>query len=439
MTDAHEALPESPDRAKPGHILMASYGLLFMVAAFFFNSPAEVLTGFYTILISPSQLSTDYMALTNVGATLFNSGLMTCLGALLLIVSRTPANAISFAVLFTVMGFSCFGKNPFNAVPIVCGVFLFTRFARMPFREKATASLYATGLGPLVSALAFTTGLPPALALPLSFAVGLLVGFVLPPLMTAFMCFHQGYCLYNAGFVNGIVGTMFVSFLAYVGFTIPPLALDYRGSSLGLAALLSLLFGSQMLIGLWLQGGSLSGYGRLMQSPGRAVTDFTVQFGPGLSLFNMGVCGFIGMGYALLLGGQLNGAIFAGIMKMTGYGSYGKHPRNVWPVLLGLLLMNLATGHDPGTTGAVLAALFGTSLAPIAGQFGVLAGMVAGALHMTLGRAVGILHAGVMLYNNGFSAGIVAVFMLPWLELLEERGWLPGRQAWRRLAGRSGR
>ncbi|MDI9469974.1 MAG: DUF1576 domain-containing protein [Bacillota bacterium] len=411
-----------------GHVLMAAYGLLFMVAAFFFNTPQEVLTGFHSILISPSQLSTDYMALTNVGATLFNSGLMTVLGALLLMVSRTPANAISFAVLFTVMGFSCFGKNPFNATPIVLGVFLFTRFMRIPFREKATASLYATGLGPLVSALAFSTGLPPALALALSFAVGLLVGFILPPLMTAFMRFHQGYCLYNAGFVNGIVGTVFIAVLAHIGFTIPPMALDYRGSSVGLAVLLSLLFGSQMLIGLKLQGGSLrAAYGRLMRSSGRAVTDFTVQYGPGLSLFNMGVCGFMGMGYALLLGGQLNGAIFSCIMKMTGYGSYGKHPRNVTPVMLGVLLMNLVTGHNPGTTGAVLAALFGTSLAPIAGQFGLFAGLLAGALHATLGRAVGVLHAGVMLYNNGFAAGVVAVFMLPWLELLEERGWLPGR------------
>ncbi|MDI9498911.1 MAG: DUF1576 domain-containing protein [Bacillota bacterium] len=439
MTDAHTALPESPEGMKISFALPAAYGLLFMVAAFFYNSPAEILTGFIKILTSPSQLMTDYMILASVGATLFNAGLMICLGVLLLVVSHTPVNGSAFAALFTLMGFSCFGKNPFNALPIVCGVFLFTRLLGIPFREKATVALYGTGLGPLVSALAFAMGLPPALALPVSFAVGLLIGFILSPLLTSFSRFHQGYSLYNAGFTNGIVGTMFISFMSYIGCRIEKLSLEYHGSSVGLAVLLGLTFASMMLIGFLLQGRSLRGFGRLLRSSGRAGSDFMVQYGHGLSLFNMGVCGFAGTAYALLLGGQLNGPVFAGIMMVVGFAANGKHLRNILPVMLGLTLMNLLTGHDPGKTSVVIAGLFGTSLAPIAGEFGVLAGMLAGALHMTLVVVVGVLHAGVVLYNNGFSCGFIAAFLVPWLQLLEQHGWLPGRNVWRRLAGRFGR
>ncbi|MDI9469975.1 MAG: DUF1576 domain-containing protein [Bacillota bacterium] len=444
MTDAHAALSESaekesPEKAKIGYVLPFSYGLLLIVAAFFYNSPVEILTGFIKIITSPSQLMTDYMVLTSVGAALFNTGLMMCLGVLLLVVSHTPLNGGVFAALFTVMGFSSFGKNPFNALPIFCGVYFFTRLLGIPFREKATVALYGTGLGPLVSAVAFVLELPPFLALPLAFAVGLLIGFVQSPLLTSFSRFHRGYSLYNAGFTNGIAGMIFISFMSYIGCKIDKISLVYRGPSIGLAVLLGLVFASLMLIGFFFEGRSLRRYSQLLQSSGRAGSDFMTQYGHGISLFNMGVCGFVGMAYALLMGGQLNGPIIAGIMMMAGFGANGKHLRNITPVLLGLALINVLTGHDPTWTSAVIAGLFGTSLAPIAGEYGTLAGMVAGALHMTLVGVVGNLHAGVVLYNNGFSCGFIAAFLVPWLELLEDHGWLLGRNVSRRLAGRGGR
>ncbi|GAA0484189.1 DUF1576 domain-containing protein [Alkalibacterium indicireducens] len=54
------------------------YGFLFSLALFFaslaflFNTPQEIITGQITILTSPANLTTDYFALSNVGATLFN-------------------------------------------------------------------------------------------------------------------------------------------------------------------------------------------------------------------------------------------------------------------------------------------------------------------------------------------------------------------------------
>jgi tetrahydromethanopterin S-methyltransferase subunit F len=61
----------------------------------------------------------------------------------------------------------------------------------------------------------------------------------------------------------------------------------------------------------------------------------------------------------------------------------------------------------------VLAALFGTTLAPIAGRFGWHWGLVAGFVHSSVVQTVGQLHGGLVLYNNGFAAGLVAAVLLP--------------------------
>ncbi|MDE7043956.1 MAG: DUF1576 domain-containing protein, partial [Acetatifactor sp.] len=68
------------------------------------------------------------------------------------------------------------------------------------------------------------------------------------------------------------------------------------------------------------------------------------------------------------------------------------------------------------TPGIQLAAIFGVGLAPIAGQFGIMAGILAGILHSAISMCTARFYGGLNLYNNGFSAGWVAIFMIPALE-----------------------
>ena len=63
----------------------------------------------------------------------------------------------------------------------------------------------------------------------------------------------------------------------------------------------------------------------------------------------------------------------------------------------------------------------GGGLAPFAGRFGWKAGILAAFVHMSVVLNVGGLHGGLNLYNNGFSAGIVAMILLPIMYKLEER------------------
>ena len=73
--------------------------------------------------------------------------------------------------------------------------------------------------------------------------------------------------------------------------------------------------------------------------------------------------------------------------------------------------------RDPST---VLAALLGTNLAPIAdrrspiaGRFGWHWGILAGFIHSSVAQSVGDLNGGLVLYNNGFAAGLVASVVTP--------------------------
>ena len=48
-------------------------------------------------------------------------------------------------------------------------------------------------------------------------SLGILIGFVLPPLATHAHYAHQGYSLYNVGFAGGIIATVIVSVLKSFG------------------------------------------------------------------------------------------------------------------------------------------------------------------------------------------------------------------------------
>ena len=60
-----------------------------------------------------------------------------------------------------------------------------------------------------------------------------------------------------------------------------------------------------------------------------------------------------------------------------------------------------------------MAGLFGTTLAPIAGHFGWLPGILAGFIHSALVLQTGGPVAGLNLYNNGFSGGLIAIVLYP--------------------------
>ncbi len=406
--------PDVPEATRFAFLL--SFAALLAILAFCFDRPSDILKGSRIILLSPANLVTDYFALANVGAALINASLMTFLGILLVRAARVRVSGTVIAAIFTLAGFSLFGKNLINSLPIVFGVFTYARLGRTPFDRYLLQALYGTALGPLVSEIAFNLGLPQPAGLVLGVLAGMLAGFVLPPLSNHFLRFHQGFNLYNIGFTAGIVSMFFIAVLRSFGVEVSTVNLVSSYSNRSPAILLSLAFLLMLLFGLRLNGWRLTGFRHLLHQSGRLVTDFCLVSGFGLAVVNMALLGFAATAYVLLAGGRLNGPVIGGILTVVGFGAYGKHLRNVLPIFAGVFLIGLFNRYDSRSTVAMLTALFGTTLAPVSGYYGTLAGVLAGSLHAAMVMNISYLHAGMNLYNNGFSGGFIAAALVPFFD-----------------------
>ncbi len=98
---------------------------------------------------------------------------------------------------------------------------------------------------------------------------------------------------------------------------------------------------------------------------------------------------------------------------MMGFAACGKHPRNCLPIMAGVWLSTCLPATSPTAHGSQIAALFGTTLAPLSGCFGAPFGVLAGFLHGCVVLRTGAPVAGVNLYNNGFSGGLIATVLYP--------------------------
>lgn len=390
-----------------------SLSLLLFVLSFFWGSPGEIWEGSWVILKSPANLITDYFELANIGAALFNASVMSFISTLLLFLLKIKLTGHYIAAIFTVVGFSLFGKNLYNSFPIMLGVYGFARLKREPYNRYVSATLFGTALGPLVSEITFNLNLPLSIGIVLGVLSGVLVGIILPPMANHFMNFHQGFNMYNYGFTAGIIGMFFIGILRSFGVEVDTVSLISSGNNKAFAAILYSMFGCILLMGLFLNKWRFRGYGKLLKESGRIATDHVLLFGFGLTLINMALLGIICTSYVLAAGGELSGPVIGGIFTVVGYGAFGKHIKNVIPILAGIFLVSLINFYEISSAQALLAALFGTTLAPLCGYYGPAAGVLAGAMHMAMVMNIGYLHAGMNLYNNGFSGGFVAAGLVP--------------------------
>lgn len=396
-----------------------SVALFFALMAFVFNTPQEIIAGQLTILTSPANLTTDYFALSNVGATLFNSALLTAHSIVIIKMTRAKVNGPIIAAVFTVAAFSFFGKNLYNSTPIVLGAFAYARVTEVPAEKSLLAALFGTALGPLVSEVSFNIGLPFPEGVFFGYMVGFIAGFIIPPLAKHFVGFTKGFSVYNIGFTCGIVGTIFTSLLRSTGREVEPVSMISSGNNQAFTIIFLTLFTLMLIMGMYLNSGTLNGYAELMKHSGQLSTDFIKTNGFSVTLINMALLGYVSVLYILFHGGEINGPSIGGILTVVGFGAFGKHLRNVLPILIGVSLMGFINGYDMSATGVVIAGLFGTTIAPIAGRYGTLIGILAGAIHLAVVSNTGYLHGGINLYNNGFAGGFVAALMIPLLEAVQ--------------------
>ena len=378
------------------------------------DDPSNILPGLWKIMITEDALITDYMEIAGVGAAFVNSALVTLISIGILYLAKDPINGYTVVEIGLMAGFALFGKNIVNIWPIIGGTFLYAKLRREPFYTYASVSLLATALSPVVSYVALDNGWG---NLPAGVLVGILIGLILPPLSAYTYKIQNGMNLYNMGFACGLLALILAPVMSSMG---ADLSTNYHwatGYNLPLGAAMGgmcivfiaagLFFCKRPVWAAW------AGYRRLLQTTGRAPSDYLRMLGSAPVLINMGVNGLIGIVFILVTGGDLNGPTIGGIMTIIGFSAFGKHARNITPVMLGVVLGGLLLHQDLGAGAMQLAMLFGTTLAPVSGYFGWPFGIVAGFLHSAVVLYAGSPVSGLNLYNNGFSGGLIAIVLYP--------------------------
>ena len=417
-TLAHTA-PELSNDGLLGIVVAVS--LVFIAFGLLVSPIAEIGPGLVKILLVRDTLITDYMGVGGMGAAFVNAGLLTLVSAGIYRLAGATISGPSIACLMLVLGFGLFGKNLLNIWPIIGGVYLYALYKQEAFSAHINTAFFGCALAPVFSEVLFSTAIPISVGLPLGLATGLLMGFVLPAAAAQLFKAHMGFTLYNMGFTAGIVGTLVVAIYKSYGFVPDPVFIWTTGNNLLLGSFLSVLFLGLIGGGIYLDRSSLVRMKDIMALSGQSPSDFVTLVGIGPTLVNMGLSGAIGMSYVLLVGGDLNGPVIGALFTIVGFAAYGKHPRNVVPIMAGVFIGSLAKPWGVSDPTIVLAALFGTTLAPIAGRFGWYWGIVAGFVHSSAAQSVGVLHGGLNLYNNGFAAGIVASVLAPVITAIQWR------------------
>ncbi len=402
--------------------IVVFYAGAFVVFGLVMSAPSEIFNGLLDILTVRDALLTDYIGVGGMGAAFVNAGLLTLMACVVYHRTGARMSGTSVACLFLLLGFGLFGKNLLNVWFIVAGVFLYARFRNEPFASHINVAFFGCALAPVFSEILYSTTIPLTLRVPLAVFTALVLGFVLPSAAAQLFKAHMGFNLYNLGFTAGIVGILIVALYKSYGFVPEPVMIWTSGNNKTLGTFLIFLLISMLLGGFYLDRQALGKMPAILKSSGQAPTDFISMVGFGPTLVNMGLCGLIGLVYVLLVSADLNGPTIGGIFTLVGFGAFGKHPRNIVPIMLGVFIGSLAKPWNASDAAIVLAALFGTTLAPIAGRFGWHWGIVAGFIHSSAALSVGSVHAGLNLYNNGFAAGIVAAVLVPVIIALTKSG-----------------
>lgn len=166
-------------------ILFLFICFIYIVLGFILNDFS--LQGYNKIVKLSGKAVTDFTRKNNYGLTMFNVGLtgLAALGMLMLL--NVHINGPVFGGLFTVLGFSAFGKHIRNILPPMIGVVLVTWIFGIELSV------------PVVLAVIFSTGLAP-IAGDYGIFFGILAGMLHLPVNLSLSQLHGGVLLYSNGF-----------------------------------------------------------------------------------------------------------------------------------------------------------------------------------------------------------------------------------------------
>jgi len=408
--------------------VMLLINTLFLALAFTADSPNDIFNGFIRIIQSRSILYTDYVAVGGTGAALLNVSIVGFATVMLLIIKGIKPSGANIMAFWLTIGFSFFGKNVFNMMPLIMGVWLYAKYRKSSFTEHYIAAMFVATLSPAISEIAFLGVFNYILEIITGILLGFMVGFIFPVISNASIKMHSGFNLYNMGFAGGLIAMILATVMKSMGIDIIPSDHWSSGNNFFFAVMLysfsAVMFMAELLSDLTAKRTRKSikrdivEFFKIHEHSGKLSTDYYNLHGKSVYV-NMALLCFFGTTTVLVLGADLNGPTIAGILTMTGFGSFGKHLKNVTPVVLGAIASAYLNRWEPTAPSNILAILFSSGLAPIAGAFGPVWGIIAGFLHVNVAGFIGDINGGLNLYNNGFAASFVAMFLLPVISIFK--------------------
>ena len=399
-------------------IFLLIYDLCLLVIALS-TGASTMFEGLLKIINHSAALVVDYTIVGGISGAFLNAFLLTSFSIFLLKLSKVKLTGTTLAAILMVSGFSLFGKNIMNVLPIIGGVYLFDLITKSETKSTIYVALFGTALGPIVTEIYIQLQFNIVVNLLIAYLTGLVLGFLLTPVSKHLLSVHKGFDLYNIGFTDGVVAICFISILRMFGFTVP---VNTMHESVNTTLFLSLLlsFSSLLIIlGCINNKEIVRGQIKINKESGVSMPDFIGKIGLQNTFINMGLCGILSTLFMYFMKAPMSGPIVGTIISIIGFCACGNNLRNISYIFIASAIgqlcgmWNLAESNT-----AALATLLGTGLAPIGGHYGILAGISSGLVHISLSHYTSALHLGLNLYNNGFVAGFVSMAMIPVFELI---------------------
>ncbi|MGN0967928.1 MAG: DUF1576 domain-containing protein [Oscillospiraceae bacterium] len=148
---------------------------------------------YWKLLHTTGRSPSDYLRMFGPGATLINMGVNGAISTAFILLTGGDLNGPTVGCIFTVIGFSAFGKHAHNILPIMAGVLLGSLVLRFSINDPAVqiALLLCTTLAPISGCF----GWP----------YGVLAGFLHSAMVLEAGSVAEGINLYNNGFSGGLL------------------------------------------------------------------------------------------------------------------------------------------------------------------------------------------------------------------------------------------
>ncbi|MBP6125359.1 MAG: DUF1576 domain-containing protein [Leptotrichiaceae bacterium] len=404
---------------KKEYLVIIVLPLVMLLYSIFSMPVPEIFNNLLKIFHSNDILLTDYFFIAGHETAIFNASVITLINIFIIYKMDMKINGLIISGIYLMFGFSFIGKNLLNIIPFYLGVFLYSKYTNKTFKSTIIITMFSTALSPFVSSTAnyfnFTI-----FGIFIAFIVGVILGFIVPPVASHTVQFHGGYSLYNTGLAVGLIAIVFYSVIKASGISLNSNNDFVDTLNYPIIALLCGCYLFFIIYGYVKNGYSFKGYGNLIKYSGRLVSDYTVTDGFPIVMINMGILGFLCLIFIFLFFPMINGPVLAGMFTVIAFSGFGKHIKNALPVMIGATAGYYFFHSKASPPSFAITVFFSTTLSPISGKFGALSGILGGFLILCLVSNIGPAHGGLNLYNTGLAGGIVASIFVPLLQLFQK-------------------